>query len=302
MSDSHLHLYPHRRGNPLPPPPPDSYPLDHIERYVEQAASVGVTELAFTEHLYRCVESAPVLGSIWEQAADPTTRENTRADLLADRTMSLEAYVEVVQKAKDAGLPVLLGLEVDFFPDTIDAALELIEPYPFDILLGSIHWVDGWWFDRIHSVHEWMNRPHRLIYERFFELQSELAASGKVDVITHADRIKYLGHRLRDEPVDLYRQLVAAAVEGGTAMEINTGGLRHPAHEMYPSPTLLRMARDGGLDITFASDGHNPKQAGWGLDLARSEACSAGFTHRARFVARKKTLVEFTPPGPGFCD
>ena len=85
-------------------------------------------------------------------------------------------------------------------------------------------------------------------------------------------------------------------------MEINTGGLRHPSHEMYPSPTLLKMAKDGGLDITFASDGHNPRQAGWGIDLARSEACSAGFTHRARFVARKKTLVPFEPPGPGFCD
>jgi len=302
MSDSHLHLYPHRRGDPLPAPPPERYPLDHIEKYVEHAAAEGVTELAFTEHLYRCVESAPVLGPIWERASDPISRANTRVDLLADRTMSLEAYVDVVQRAKDAGLPVLLGLEVDFFPDTIDAALELIDPYPWDILLGSIHWIDGWWFDRIHSVHEWMNRPHRLIYERFFELQSELAASGKVDVITHADRVKYLGHRLRDEPIDLYRQLVGAAAAGGTAMEINTGGLRHPGHEMYPSPTLLRLAKDGGLDITFASDGHNPQQAGWGLDLARSEACSAGFTHRARFVARHKTLVEFTPPPTGFCD
>jgi len=302
MSDSHLHLYPHRRGEPLPPPPPDDYPLDHIERYVEHAATQGISELAFTEHLYRCVESAEVLGPIWERAEDPRSRANTRADLLADQTMSLEKYVDVVLRAKEAGLPVLLGLEVDFFPDTIDAALELIEPYPFDILLGSIHWIDGWWFDRIHSIHEWMTRSHRQIYERFFEMQSELAASGKVDVITHPDRVKYLGHRLPEEPLDLYRQLVDAASLGGTAMEINTGGLRHPAHEMYPSPTLLKMAAEDGLDITFASDGHNPRQAGWGLDLARAEACAVGFTHRARFVARKRTLVPFDPPDDGFCD
>jgi histidinol-phosphatase (PHP family) len=302
MSDSHLHLYPHRRGDPLPPPPPDDYPLEHIERYAEHAAAEGITELTFTEHLYRCVESADVLGNIWERAEDPRTRTATEYDLLADRTMSLERYVAVIMQAKEAGLPVLLGLEVDFFPDTIDAALELIEPYPFDVLLGSIHWIDGWWFDRIHSVHEWMARNHRRIYERFFELQSEMAASGKIDVVTHPDRIKYLGHRLPEEPIDLYRQLVDAALRGGTAMEINTGGLRHPAHEMYPSPTLLRMAREDGLDITFASDGHNPQQAGWGLDLARSEAWSAGYTHRARFVARRKTLVPFEPPGSGFSD
>ena len=41
MSDSHLHLYPHRKGSPLPPPPPDEYALEHIERYVEKAARMA---------------------------------------------------------------------------------------------------------------------------------------------------------------------------------------------------------------------------------------------------------------------
>ena len=302
MSDSHLHLYPHRRGSPLPPPPPDDYALDHIERYVERAANLGIAELSFTEHLYRCVESADVLGPIWERATDPAIRANTEYDLVADRTMSLERYVEVIIRAKDAGLPVLLGIEIDFFPESIDAALELIAPYPFDILLGSIHWIDGWWFDRAHSIDEWDRRRHRQVYERFFEMQAELAASGKVDVITRGDRVKYLGHRLPTEPIDLYAGLISAAQESGAAIEINTGGLRHPVHEIYPSPTLLRMAHDAGLDITFASDGHTPDQAGWGLDLAREAACEAGYTERARFVARKRTLVAFERPPTGFRD
>jgi histidinol-phosphatase (PHP family) len=216
--------------------------------------------------------------------------------------MSLERYVDVIIRAKDAGLPVLLGLEVDFFPDTIDAALELIEPYPFDILLGSIHWIDGWWFDRAHSIDEWDRRGARQVYERFFELKAELAASGTVDVITHSDRVKYLGTRLPEEPIDLYQELISAAVSSGTAMEINTGGLRHPVHEIYPAPTLLSMAHDAGIDITFASDGHTPDQAGWGLDLARAAASEAGYTHRARFVARKRSLVPFEPPSAGFSD
>ena len=105
MSDSHLHLYPHRRGDPLPPPPPDDYPLDHIERFVEHAAAEGVTELAFTEHLFRCVESADVLGPFWERADDPVSRANTRADVLADRTMSLERYVDVSRGPKTQASP-----------------------------------------------------------------------------------------------------------------------------------------------------------------------------------------------------
>ncbi len=123
------------------------------------------------------------MGNIWERASDPTIRANTKRDLLADRIMSLERYVEVILEAKSAGLPVLLGLEVDFFPDNIDAVLELIDPYPRDLLLGSIHWIDGWWFDRSHSKLEWERLGPRHVYERYFELLSEMAVSGKVDVI-----------------------------------------------------------------------------------------------------------------------
>lgn len=302
MSDSHLHLYPHRRGDPLPPPPPDHYHVDHIERYVEKAARRDVTELTFTEHLYRCVESADALGNIWERASDPTIRANTERDLLADRTMSMERYVEVIVAAKSAGLPVLLGLEVDFFPDNIDAVLELIEPYPWDVLLGSIHWIDGWWFDRSHSRFEWERLGPRRVYERYFEILSEMAASGKVDVVTHPDRVKYLRKPFPTEQTDLYAGFLEAAQRTNVAIEINTGGLRHPVHEIYPSPTFIRMIHEAGLAITFASDAHMPEQAAWGLDLARAEAAEAGFTHRARFVDREETLVPFQVPPASFAD
>jgi histidinol-phosphatase (PHP family) len=302
MSDSHLHLYPHRKGDPLPPPPPARYPLDHIAGYVEKAARRDVTELTFTEHLYRCVEASEALGNIWERASDPTIRANTEYDLLADRTMSLERYVEVILAAKSAGFPVLLGLEVDFFPDTIDAVLGLIEPYPWDVLLGSVHWIDGWWFDRAHSEFEWERLGPRRVYERYFEIMSDMAASGTVDVITHPDRVKYLRKRFLTEPTDLYAIFLQAAQRANVAIEINTGGLRHPVHEIYPSPTFIRMIYEAGLAITFASDAHAPKQAAWGLDLAREEAAEAGFTHRARFIARERTLVPFEPPPAAFID
>jgi histidinol-phosphatase (PHP family) len=302
VSDTHLHLYPHRKGDPLPVPPPDRYRLDHIEKYVDKAIRREVNEITFTEHLYRCVESTDALGNIWERASDPTIRANTEYDLLADRTMSMERYVEVILEAKAAGLPVLLGLEVDFFPDTIDAVLDLIEPYPWDVILGSIHWIDGWWFDRAHSEFEWERLGPRRVYERYFEVMSEMAASGTVDIITHPDRVKYLRKPFRSEQIDLYAGFLAAAQETNVAIEINTGGLRHPVHEIYPSPTFIRMIHEAGLAITFGSDAHAPKQAAWGLDLAREEAAEAGFTHRARFVGRERTMVPFEAPPQSFLD
>ncbi len=302
MSDSHLHLFPHRKGDPPPPPPPQDYGIDYIELYVDKAARRGVNEITFTEHLYRCVEAADVIGPFWEKASDPTLAANTRRDLLLDQTLSLEKYVEVILAAKDAGLPVLLGLEVDFFPETIDVVLDFIAPYPWDVLLGSVHWIDGWWFDRPHSDYEWERLGARQVYQRYFEIMSEMAASGKVDVITHPDRVKYQRKRFLHEQTDLYASFLAAAQRTNVAIEINTGGLRHPVHEIYPSPTFIRMIHEAGLPISFASDGHSPEQAAWGLDLAREEAAEAGFTHCARFVQREMALVPFEVPPASFVD
>jgi histidinol-phosphatase (PHP family) len=291
MSDYHLHLYAHRYPDrPEAVLPPDGpYPLDRIEQYVETAAARGATELAFTEHFFRCVESTEVLGPFWEQEASPV-RDLTKADVEADRLMSLERYVDVVLRAKDRGLPVLLGLEVDFFPETIDAVLDFLHPYPFDVLVGSVHWIGGWWFDRRHAFDEWDRRGHRTVYEQYFALQTELAAAGVVDVLAHIDRVKFLGHRLDDEPTDLYEQLVAAAASTGVAVELSSAGLRHPAREVYPAPALLRLVQAAGLDITFASDGHDPTQAAWRFDVLREIALGTGFTQIAHFRARQRRL------------
>ncbi|MEE9298708.1 MAG: PHP domain-containing protein [Acidimicrobiia bacterium] len=293
MSDYHLHLYPHQPSPKVPPT--GAYPLDHIERYIEVAAARGVTEVAFTEHLFRCVESAGVLGPFWNQEADPAIRERTEASVGADRILSLERYVDVVLRAKDAGLPALLGLEVDFFPETIDAVLEFLAPYPFDLLIGSVHWIGGWWFDRRHAFEEWERRGHRHVYEQYFALETLLAASGSVDVLAHIDRVKFLGHRLPEEPLELYETLVTAAAASGVAVELSSAGLRHPIEELYPAPTLLEMCCDAGLDITFGSDAHRPDQAGWRTEVLRDVAVEAGFTHTARFRARRRTLVPIEP-------
>ncbi len=116
------------------------------------------------------------MGPFWERASDSTLAANTKRDLLLDQTPSLEKYVEVILEAEEAGLPALLGLEVDFFPQNIEAVLDFIAPYPWDVLVGSVHWIDGWWFNRPHSEYEWERLGARRVYEGCFEIMSEMAA------------------------------------------------------------------------------------------------------------------------------
>jgi histidinol-phosphatase (PHP family) len=262
-----------------------------IEEYVEQAASVGVTELGFTEHLYRCVEAEGVLGSFWDVPGYPELSAHSEAFVMADRTLSLEEYVDVVLAARDRGLPVQLGLEVDFFPETIDAVLELIDPYPWDFLIGSVHWIGPWAIDSSEVAWEFERRGVDRAWAEYFELAEALAGSGAVDVLAHIDVCKKYGYRPESEPIDMYAAVVEAAALTGTAVEVSSQGLRKPAAEVYPSPRFLQMFHDAGVPVTLASDGHVPEEAGWGHDEVVAAARAAGYVSRLSFDRRRRIPV-----------
>lgn len=255
----------------------------------------GVEGLAFTEHFYRFVESADVLGAFWEQEPSHLA-ERTRRDVLADRRLSLDRYVDVILRAREAGMPVRLGVEVDYFPETIGDVVAFLETYPIDVLVGSVHWIGGFGFDKGHSRDEWERRGHRAVYEQYFSLVAMLAASGLVDVIAHPDRVKMNGVRLSSEPVDLYKGLVEAAVSGDVSVEINSGGLRHEVGEIYPTERLLEMFSGAGLSLTMASDAHLPEYAGWMFDHLSLLAIEAGFTEVARYEGRRRILEPLVRP------
>lgn len=290
VGDYHVHFHRHAPWDGLGPPPGE-YPPEHIEAYVETAAARGVYEIAFTEHLYRCIESEAVLGEFWVEDPAVEVARHTAKWLPEDRSLSLEEYVSAVVEAKDLGLPVLLGLEVDFFPDTIGPVLELLDPYPWDVLIGAVHFVGAWSVDHHGAVAEFDRRGVRKAYEDYFEWVTSLAAAGVVDVLAHVDVVKKFGHRLPAPPVDLYEPLVAAAAISKTAIEVSTAGLNHPVAELFPAATLLRMFHSADVPITLASDSHIPDHCARDFDAARAGARAAGYTQQLSFRKRVGELV-----------
>jgi histidinol-phosphatase (PHP family) len=77
---------------------------------------------------------------------------------------------------------------------------------------------------------------------------------------------------------------IAAA---GMAVELNTGGLRKPVAEIYPSPLLLSLIRERDIRICFGSDAHEPGQVGMDFDKALMLAREIGYTEFVRFRNRK---------------
>lgn len=290
MGDYHVHLHKHGPYDGVGPPP-GQYPIDHFEAYVEAALANGASEIGFTEHFYRCVESAPVLGKWWRLDPRKDLRDYTKSYVREERVLSLERYVQAVVDAKDRGLPVLLGLEVDFFPETADEVAEFLSPYPFDFLIASTHWLGAWGVDLPEQVDEFDRRGPKQSYEDYFRTETELAASGLFDVLAHADVIKKQGLTIDEAPLDLYEELAIAAARGGTAVEVSTAGLYQPALEMYPAESLLVRFHNHRVPITLASDAHVPGHAGRDRDRAIQLARSVGYTERIQFRKRVGEMV-----------
>ena len=143
MLDYHLHLWPHEESSTW-------LSVDQVAQYCELAASHGVTQLALTEHLHRFTQATDVVGAFWERASDAPAVRAGMADYFDFHARSdLDAYVELCEEAKAAGLPVVTGLEVDYYQGQMDDVARLLDGYPFDVLLGSVHWIGAWQFDDI---------------------------------------------------------------------------------------------------------------------------------------------------------
>ena len=102
----------------------------HVDgRSVRAAAEpAGVDEIGFTEHVYYFRETR----SLWD-----VPYQSGRC------VYEFEPYVGAVVEARERGLPVKLGLEVDYVPGREDETARSLAPYPWDYLLGSVHFIDG---------------------------------------------------------------------------------------------------------------------------------------------------------------
>ncbi len=73
--------------------------------------------------------------------------------------------------------------------------MDLLAPYPFDFLIGSVHWVGGWSIDASDVMDEFERRGIDRAWEDYFDLVTDLARRGVVDVLAHVDVCKKFGYR-----------------------------------------------------------------------------------------------------------
>ena len=248
--DYHLHLWEHG-------PRPLDATLEQVAAYCEAAQREGVTEIALTEHFYRFRQAEPVVAGFWDDEP-PHLLAGITEYVEHERGADLDEYVEVALAAKQEGLPVVLGLEVDHFRGRMDRVSELLAGYPFDVLLGSVHWLGAWGFDNREIpafAAEWDTRSVESIWHDYTTALEEMADSGACDVLAHPDLCKLFGH-VPGAPEEFYDRMAEAAARSGMAAEVSSAGWRKPVAEAYPAPPLLQRFKARGVPVTTASDAH----------------------------------------------
>jgi histidinol-phosphatase (PHP family) len=287
--DYHVHLWPH--GTRDHPPT-----VDELARYCDRAAARGVGQIALTEHLFRFARARAAVGEFWAgDGADRHLAGVMQAYWEEHAHADLDVYVQAVLDAKAAGLPVLLGLEVDHYPGRMDAVARFLSGYPFDVLLGSVHWIGRWlfdWLDDPTSAAEWGRRGIDAVWDAYTSCLEELAGSGTCDVLAHPDLIKITGRRPGPGPSgEFHARMAEAASAGGMAAEVSSAGWRKPVGEAYPAPDLLTRLHAAGVPVTLASDTHGVGEVAFRSSELVGMVRGAGYAELAGYSGRRRHPV-----------
>ncbi len=238
------------------------------EAYAARAVERGLREIGFSDHSPMPPDYDPDWRMSYEQYA---------------------AYVGLVERCRKSWpqLSIKLGIEADYHPGTEAFVGKILREYPFDYVIGSIHYLGDWGFDNPELAHRFEGQDLHELYARYYALVEGLAGTGLFDILGHPDVIKKFGHRPSRDWEPLERRALVAVAKAGMALDVNTSGLRRPAKEIYSSPRMLRTARELGIGITFGSDAHEPKHVGEAFGEAVAAVKAAGYSSYRIYTQRR---------------
>lgn len=231
--------------------------------YAALAVERGIPEIAITDH----VDFDP---------RDPAF-EYSRYD---DRE-------RVVRGAADRwarqGVVIRFGAELTYNRRWEPDVRAHLRRYRYDYVIGSVHdWPESpYWPSR---VRDWIQgRSLDEIVAPYYAEIIAAARTGLFDTIGHLDVVKRYLHPhitaadLAERP-ELKEAALLAIVESGTALEINSSGLRYPSAETYPSAAVVARFRElGGERVVVGSDAHSRGSFAARLDESYRHLTEAGF-------------------------
>jgi len=242
-----------------------------VGQYVEHAAALGLSEIGFADHM-------PM--EVW----------NGYRPRVAMSLAEMTTYLEQVTRAREkyAGrIQVRFGIEADYRADKEREIGDFLRDYPFDYVIGSVHFIGPDAFDLASENFRWNQVDVDEVYELYYRTLEQSIRSGLFDIVGHIDIPKKFGYRTTRDLTAWYERIAAACAASGTAVEINTSGLIKPCREMYPHPDFLRALYRQDVPLTLGSDAHSPEEVGREFVRAVALARRIGYRRIPSFSDRR---------------
>jgi histidinol-phosphatase (PHP family) len=242
-----------------------------VSAMIDGARKTGLDELGISDHYVLTPDFHQVSWSM-------------KTDLLADYTAQICKAGETT-----GGLAVRLGLEVDYFPETVELVQRRLAPYSFDYLIGSVHFVNGFPIDSDAEPWDALSEDSRNNVWRGYWRRLRAAVETRLfDIAGHFDLPKKFGYF---PSIDLMQEALAvldAISAAGVAIEINTSGWGKLVQEAYPSLFYLQEANRRKIPLVISADAHKPEDLVRHFGRARALAAEAGYRELVRFHQRQR--------------
>lgn len=206
--------------------------------YVEAAIAAGFSEIGFSDH-------APC----WfpgDYYSDFRMEREKLPDYMASMLALRQEYAEKIR--------ILIGFELEYYPDCFRKTLDLLAPYPYDYLILGQHVLGN--EQGAPASGAPTEDEERLAH--YTEQVCEGLNTGKFSYLAHPDLIHFLGDSTVWERY--MRKICECANQNEVPLEINFLGLR--GHRAYPREEFFRIAGECGCRVVFGSDAHDPHDIG----------------------------------------
>lgn len=213
------------------------------EAMAKAALAAGMREICFTDHI----------------DLDPLSAEQPYI-------FSKEDYRREYDNLEVPGLKIRRGMEFGMLSDNGASLRQEEKAYPYDFILGSVHFVDG--LD-VYWEPYWAGKTLEEAERRY--LEATLACvkhHDAFDVLAHLSFLsKAPANPLRRPlPYENYRELIdeilRTLVSKGKGLEMNTSGMDRCGGFLPTADYFRRFRELGGEIVTIGSDAHRCNRAG----------------------------------------
>ena len=237
----------------------------------ENAIQLGLEGIAFTDHL---------------DLDYPDTDESFNIDY-----NEYFSSINGIRGDYNGRLNVLRAIEAGIQSHVLDETLKIVEGFPFDYVLASVHVIDG--IDPY--IRDFYTGKTKLdAYERYLEeIYFMITQFESFDMVGHFEYIiryaQYVDRTIRYvDHTDIFDAILKELIKQGRGFELNTGTYRdNSASAEYDFEVLKRYRELGGELICLGSDAHRTDHIGLRFDYFSQMIKNAGFTKTVHFEDRK---------------